>query len=240
MAYTIKKKVKKTEAELPDIEEVRSLFSKVFEERRQAVLGALGVIAVIVVLGIAITVFRSGRIEDSTELENKALAAFYDPGALADNYAETLELFKKAEAVRSSALAQIYKAEAYLKSGQTDLAKETYSRFVTREPDAPLASAARLKLALIAVADGKTDEAVGEMESLAQDVMVGDTALYHLSVLYEGMGQNDKKLEVLKTLAAQFPKSPWAPEAIRFVEESSAATQETEAPGQPVKPEASE
>ena len=233
MAYTIKKKVKKAAGEGPDIEEVRSLFSKVFEERRQAVLGALGVIAVVAVLGIAITVFRSGRIKDSTELENKALAAFYDPAALTDNYAQTLELFKKAEAVRSSALAQIYTAEAYLKSGQTGLAKETYNRFVSRKPDAPLASAARLKLALMAGADGQKDVAVQELESLQKDVMVGDTALYHLSVLYDNMGQNDKKLEVLKTLAAQFPKSPWAPEAIRFVEESSAATQEGEAPAKP-------
>ena len=239
MAYTIKKKVRKTAVEAPDIEEVRSLFSKVFEERRQAVLGALGVIAVVAILGVSLTVYRSSRLSNSTELENKALAAFYDPSAASDNYAQALELLKQADAVSSSALAQIYTAEAYLKSGRADEAQETYRKFVSRELEAPMASAARLKLALLTASGGKKEEAVRELEALQKDLMVGDTALYHLSVLHEEMGQNDKKLEVLKTLAAQFPKSPWAPEAIRFVEESSANTSETAGPAESGGPEPS-
>jgi len=238
MPYTIKKRVKKSTPETPDIEEVRSLFSKVFEERRQAVLGALGVIAVIAILGVALTVYRSGRVKESTSMENQALTAFYEASGSPEEYERALELFQKADEVRSSALAQVYMAESYVKSGQPARAQEVYEKLVAREPDTPLASAARLKMALLAVGDGNREEALQELTALRKDTLVGDTALYHLSLIYEETGQSDNKLEVLKSLAAQFPKSPWAPEAIRYVEESSEAEADT-APEEDVGEESS-
>jgi len=218
MPYTIKKKVRKTQTPAADIEEVRNIFSQVFEEKRKGVLWAVGIIVAVAVLGMGVTGYRAHRLEKAVDLQNQALAAFYDTANPSDRYERALDLFQEAESIRPTTLSRVYTAETYLKSGQAKEAEAVYEKYLSGHADEPIASAVRLKVALLKVAEGNRDAAIQGLEALQQDTVVGDTALHELSVLYAEAGEEGKRMAALKTLVGQFPDSVWAPEALATVE----------------------
>lgn len=216
MPPIIKKRVEAPKESVPDIQEIQSMFSQVFDERRHAVLVALGVIALMAALGIGVTVYRSNKQEKSAGLESQALQAFYDEAATKD-YTKALSLFEEASAVKQTALASIYTAEANLKAGQTQKAVEGYQNYTSRYAGSILTPLARLRLALIDEEKGDSAKALSALESLKSDPVVGDTAAMEMARIYLKTSQKDKAETLLKEIESSSPKSVWADEAKRML-----------------------
>ncbi len=251
MPKTIKKKVHNKPLDVSDIEEIQSIFSKVFEERRKAVLYAVGVIALIGVLGVGLTIRNTSKTDKASLLESQAIEAFYAAVSASDEeseengdgYADALALFQKASDIKKSTISLFYIAESHLKTGEKDKAMEAYQRFISSYGNSTLTSAVRAKMAAIRMNDEDYTGALADIEGIRDDIVWSDTALIDIADIYERMGKADEAKRSLTELISSFPDSPWVLEAQNRIgkeaetSESTADEESNPADPEPAAPE---
>ncbi|MBI5143284.1 MAG: tetratricopeptide repeat protein [Nitrospirae bacterium] len=228
MTRVIKKHDEK-HGEVPDIEEIKSIFSQVYEDRKHAVLIALAAIGIVAVLGIGITYYRSSKAEKASNLESQALTAFYgsekNAARTADDYKKALGLFKDAAGSSETPVSLYYLGESQLKTGDKKQAMETFRRFISKFSGSTLASSVHIKMALMLAADGDSSGALKELELVKGDQIGADTALMETANIYDRMSKPDDAKKALRELVSSFPASPWLSEAKgRLGETPKAAT----------------
>jgi len=227
MPKTIKKRVpKKRDPETPEIEEIQSLFSKVFEERRKAVLTALAAIALIALVGVGLTMFQHRRTLRAAAMEAEGIAAFEKAARAEGEEAEALyrEAIGKLEAaarLHETPSTLFYLAESHLKLGETGEAEAGYRALLDGFDDAPIAAAVAARLARIREAAGKGDEAEAILKPAADAVVGGDTALMDLVGIYDATNRKEEAEGLLRELVTAFPGSPWAADARARIEEEA-------------------
>jgi len=227
MPKTIKKKTLTHNVGVGDIEEIQSIFSKVFEERRKAVLYAVGVIAMIGLLGGGLVIYNTNKAGKALLIEGQAIKAFYTAAASNQEnqgsqegenaYSNALKLFQEASDIKKTPVSLFYIAESYLKIGEKDKAIEAYQRFLSSYGKSTLASAVRARVAAIRMDDGDYAGALAEMESIKDDVVWSDTALRDMADIYNRMGKADEAKSSLNELISSFPGSPWVLEAKNII-----------------------
>ncbi len=230
MPKTIKKKVRKKDVDVSDIEEIQSIFSKVFEERRKAVLYAVGLIAMIGIIGVGLTIYSTKQAEKALFLEGQAVESFYAAASASDEeegYAKALELFQQANNIKKSETSLFYIAESYLKMGEQDKAIETYRKFINDYGRSTLASAVRAKIANIRMKNKDYTGALAEIENIKDDIIWSDTALIDIADIYDRMGKADEAKQALNELTTSFPDSPWVLEAKNRIGEEKEASEST-------------
>jgi len=249
MPKVIKKRIPKTEIEVAEISEIQSIFSKVFEERRKAVLSAVGIIVAVAVVGTAWTLLRFNQTEKAAELEGTAITTYYAAETTPEEERETayrkaLDGFSAAAAVSETPTTMFYLAESHLKLGETDEAIKAFGDFLDTFPNTPLAPAVAARLAQLHHAAKRTDDALGSLQPVKNAVVGGDTALSDMARILESEGRSEEALGLLKTIVASHPDSPWAAEARAKVEppetESATATEAAEGSGSSVGEPATE
>ncbi len=223
MPKTIKKKTLTHSVGVGDIGEIQSIFSKVFEERRKAVLYAVGVIAMIGLLGGGLIIYNTNKAGKALLIEGQAIKAFYtaqENQSSQENengYSNALKLFQEASDIKKTPISLFYIAESYLKIGEKNKAIEAYQRFLSSYGNSTLASAVRARVAAIRMDDGDYTGALAEMERIKDDVVWSDTALIDMADIYNRMGKADEAKSSLNELISSFPGSPWVLEARNII-----------------------
>lgn len=216
MTRVIKKHAEKHD-DVPDIEEIKSIFSQVYEDRKHAVLIALAAIGIVAVLGIGITYYRSSKAEKSSTLESQALTAFYgsekNAARTADDYKKALGLFKDAASAAETPVSLYYLGESQLKTGEKKQAMETFKKFISKFSGSTLASSVHIKMALMLAADGDNSGALKELELVKGEQIGADTALVETANIYDKMNKPEDAKKALRELVSSFPASPWLAEA---------------------------
>lgn len=100
--------------------------------------------------------------------------------------------------------ARLARANALMKSGNTEAAKDDYSRVLSGEPNQPEATMAVVKIKL---QNGKTDEAVRDLEDLLAAHPAATTGAALLATLAERRGEIDRAA-ALRQMSLERPEPP--------------------------------
>lgn len=223
MPKIIKKKpVKRKPVE--ETEEVRSAALHALEAVKQRQKQAIIIVAVIVVaavLLIGFNLYSSSRSQKASELEVEASRYYYrekpyDTMPDAERMKKALELYQGSFDAKSTPTALYYVGNSYFNLNDYENAIKQYTLFTEKfSSDYGILPLVYQKLASAYLKAGKSDKALETLGKLAgiRNGMFRDTALFMEARYYEGIGDTPKAQERYKVIAAEFPASPWAPEA---------------------------
>jgi tetratricopeptide (TPR) repeat protein len=222
MPRPIKKKTVKTRTDAKG--EARDFFSDTMEFvelNMKRIVIAAGAVVLVMALAVGYYMY-SGGVEKKAEgflYEGyKYYHGLYDAESLViiDRMNRALESFKKSLETMESPLALYYMAACYYQLGRYDEAMtaldDLRQKFADEEAIIPLAL---YKMAMINVQTGKSEEALRTFEELYSynTKSYKDIALVESAIILEGLGREEEAAEKYRSIAENFPQSPFAGEA---------------------------
>jgi tetratricopeptide (TPR) repeat protein len=249
MPKVIKKKPAKKRT-VEETEEVKTAALHAFDaikERQRIVITITSVIAVIAIIVIGLKLYNSSQSDKAHELEMKANSIYYtvnpdNPLPGAEKWKQALELYKQAVDVKATPAALFSLGNCYYNLGDYENAIKQYTvftgKFNSNDIILPLVYQ---KLASVYFKTIKNDKALETLADLAKirNGAFRDTALSMEARHYEETGDSAKAQEKYKTLASEFPNSPWSAEATAKVSgntrKDTAIIEQTQPPAEAVK-----
>lgn len=219
MPKPIKKKVSK-KARLKEAEVKSRVHDTInfLRGRRKVLTYALSALALIVILTVVFIFYSFSLKKKAHAFEREAYNYYYDiniknplPGEA--RWKKSLELFQKAMEVKSTPVAQFYIGNCYFNLGDYNNAIKAYIRFTDKyKNEQEILPLVYQKLALAYIKNGKGDDAVKTLKTLAQfkNGLFKDTALSLEAQYYESTGKPEDALKKYKELLENFPSSPWS------------------------------
>jgi tetratricopeptide (TPR) repeat protein len=197
------------------------------QKRRQAIM----IVSVVVVVALALMVFKiytSSQNQKTHDLEMEANTYYYGEAPYtalppAERWKKALDLYKKSIDIKATPTALFYLGNCYYNLSDYENAIKQYTSFTEKfSGNYGILPLVYQKLADAYFKTGKNDKALETLSDLARvkNGIFRDTALHMEANYYERVGDTAKAQERYKSLASEFPASPWAPEATAKVAQS--------------------
>lgn len=223
MPKVIKKKpVKKKSASEEEVKSAaRDALEKIRARQKQVLIGAAGIAAVALIIVVAF-LYSSSAANRARALELEA-ARYYSGEAGGENMSDeerlnkALDLYRKSYEAKASPTALYYLGNCYYQLKDYDKAIAQYKAAADRySGNTILLPLVYQKLAAAYFKSDRSEEALNTLASLERfdNGTFRDTALILQARYYDRSGSSDKALEKYRTIASDFPFSPWASEAM--------------------------
>ena len=186
---------------------------------KQLTYGACAIVAVVLII-VGYGFYRNSRSQAANSLLDQGLTKYFaeetntegtdDPGP------DFERLVTRYGNLPAGEIGRVFFAHLNLNKGDLDEAIANYSKAMDAfSDDASLKNIFFHGLALANEEKGDVATAIGYFEKIArsESLILKDTALFHLGMLYEQTKENDKSLAAYEQLRTDFPGSLYAPMA---------------------------
>jgi tetratricopeptide (TPR) repeat protein len=225
------KAIKKRVAKKPGLKE-EEVKSRAFEtitllkEKKKVLIYGLSALALAAILAIVFILYSSSLKKKAYDYERDAYNYYYNinlknPMTEEERWKKALELFQKAVEVKSTPSAQFYTGNCYFNLGDYENAIKAYNEFIDKyKNNEQILPLVYQKLALTYIKNGRGDEAIRTLNTLAQfkKGIFKDSALRIEAWYYETTGKHEEAVKKYQELVRDFPLSPWSAEAKARVE----------------------
>ncbi|MDE1170861.1 MAG: tetratricopeptide repeat protein [Verrucomicrobium sp.] len=172
---------------------------------RTPVLWAIAAILFVAVITGAVLLWRNTATDQKT-------AQFLNAAAAAPDNAARLALTKSHLSVPASAPELLALGGSFLKAGKLDQAEQAFTLFIQNFPRHPLIAGAQLGLAQVLAAQGKADDAIPLLQTIAASHETGaegfqPAALLALAELRQAKKDLPGSRQALEELIAKYPGS---------------------------------
>ncbi|MBI4847632.1 MAG: tetratricopeptide repeat protein [Nitrospirae bacterium] len=211
------------------------------KQKQKQVITIVSAILAVAILVVAFKFYSSSQNEKAYALEKEAYNIYYNTRSdkttpEMERWKKALELFKKSVDVKATPTALYYLGNCYYNLNDHENAIKQYSLFIDKfGGNYQIVPLVYEKLASAYFKTGKSDKALETLGNLAKvnQGIFRDTALMTEARYYESTGNAEKAKERYKTVATEFPNSPWGAEANSKIAVNTQAAPKVEIQQQP-------
>lgn len=217
-----KKKAKKKKPETVEIKNTAMEALEIIKEKKRLSIYIAAALGIVIILIAGFVFYSSSLKKKAYSFELEAYNYYYNSNlkvSLPDKERmnKSLELFQESFKIKPSPVTQFYIGNCYYNIGEYDNAVKTYLDFIDRYKNKhEILPLVYQKLSSAYLKTGKADEAVKILNTLAKfrNGIFRDTALALEARYYETDGNHEEAIKKYEELAKDFPRSPWAVEAM--------------------------
>lgn len=222
MPKPIKKKIVKKHAAEIEVSGVISQVKDTVKKKKDVFTTVVAACVILIVAVIGFSIYTTSARTKAENLEYEAYKTYYglyqkQAVAKDEQYNKAAEMFKKAYDNRKSPVSLFYIANCYFELGKYDDAlnalKELNQKFPDDERFVPLSYH---KMAMISLKKNNSDEALKYLDVLYKykTGAYKDLSLLETAKIFEASGRTEDAKIKYQELSRDFPKSPFAEEAL--------------------------